>query len=120
MYRVIVADDESEFRPWLREMLERADDFLVLGEASSGEETLRLVNLLMPDVVIADVDMPGQDGLDVARYLKEHLLAIMVILVSGHNERSYARLALEEGAVAFITKSRLSLEAIRQALRGGR
>lgn len=119
MYRVIIADDEGESRRWLRSLLERAADFLVLGEAGSGEETLRLVELLMPDVVIADVDMPGQDGLDIARYLRYRLPPIKVILISGHIERGYAQLAIEEGALAFITKSRFSLEAVRQALQGG-
>ena len=55
MYRVIVADDEAEFREWLRSLLESSEDFQVVGEASSGMETVRLIASLVPDLVIADV-----------------------------------------------------------------
>ena len=118
MYRVILADDEGEFRGWLRSLLEGSEDFQVVGEASTGTEALHLVALLMPDLVITDVDMPEPDGLDVARYVQRQLPGTKVILVSSHTEREYERLAREEGALAFIPKTRLSLDALRQALKG--
>lgn len=116
MYRVILADDEGEFRGWLRSLLEGCEDFQVVGEASTGREALRLVALLMPDLVIADVDMPDGDGLDVARFLQRQWPGIKVILVSAHTERGFERQAREEGALAFIPKARISLDALRQAL----
>ena len=119
MYHVILADDEDEFRGWLRTLLEVAEGFQVVGEAGTGGEALRLVELLMPDLVIADVDMPDGDGLDVARFVQRQLPDIRVILVSGHTERNYERLAREEGALAFIPKTGLSLDALRQALQEG-
>ena len=116
MYRVIVADDQNEVRGHLRSLLEGSGDFEIVGEASSGRETLRLTTLLMPDLVIADVDMPDQDGLDVTRYISDKLPHIKVVLVSIHMEREYERLAAEEGAVAFIAATSLSVDALRQAL----
>ncbi|MBI4187116.1 MAG: response regulator transcription factor [Chloroflexi bacterium] len=116
MYRVIVADDEDIFRQWLCSLLEASGDFQVIGEAGTGSETLRLAGLLLPDAVIADVEMPQQDGLDVARYIKGHLPDIKVILVSSHIGRSYERLAQKEGALAFISKVDLSPAALLQAL----
>lgn len=118
MYRVILADDEGEFRAWLRSALEGSHDFQVVGEASTGQEALGLAALLMPDLVIADVDMPQGDGLELTRLLQGQLPRIQVIVVSGHTERGYERLAREAGALAFIPKARLSLEALRQALAG--
>ena len=91
MYRVIVADDQNEVRGHLRSLLEGSEDFEIVGEASSGRETLRLTTLLLPDLVIADVDMPDQDGLDVTRYISDKLPRIKVVLVSIHMEREYER-----------------------------
>ena len=116
MYRVIVADDEPEFRRWLRLLLDGSEDFQVVGEAENGSETLRLVASLAPDLVIADVYIPEPDGLEVARHVQHHFPNSKAILVSAHEERVYQRLAEEEGALAFIPKARLSLKALRQTL----
>lgn len=115
LYRVLLADDESEFRGWLQSLLEGSGDFQVVGEASTGKEALNQVTLLKPDLMIADVDMPQGDGLEVARYVLRHLPGIKVILISGHTERGYERLAREEGAF-FISKRDLSLKTLRHAL----
>jgi DNA-binding NarL/FixJ family response regulator len=118
VYRVIVADDEPEFRGWLRSILEESGDFQLVGEASTGTEAVRLIPSLAPDLVIADMYMPEPDGLEVTRYVQRHYPDIKAILVSAHEERVYEKLAREEGALAFIPKVRLSLEALRRALQG--
>ena len=116
MYRVIVADDEPEFREWLRSMFERSEDFELVGEAGSGSEAVHLIPTLAPDLVIADMYMPEPDGVEVARYVQDNYPSVKAILVSGYEERVYERLAMSEGALAFIPKARLSLDALRQAL----
>jgi len=118
VYRVIVADDEPEFRGWLRSILEESGDFQLVGEASTGTEAVSLIPSLTPDLVIADMYMPEPDGLEVTRYVQRHYPDIKAILVSAHEERVYEKLAREEGALAFIPKVRLSLEALRRALQG--
>lgn len=118
MYRVIVADDEPDFRGWLRSLLDDSEDFQLVGEASTGTEALRLIPSLVPDLVIADMYIPEPDGLEVARYVQLHFPGIKAILISAHEERVYERLAREEGALAFIPKARLFLNALRQALQG--
>lgn len=119
MYRVILADDTGEFLEWLESLLERSPDFQVVGAANTGSETLRLVESLLPGLVIADVDMPNLDGFDVARGVQAQWPSIKVILISSHAERLYERLARDEGALAFIPKARLSLDSLRRALEGG-
>jgi two-component system response regulator YesN len=118
MYRVIVADDEPEFREWLRSLMENSEDFQLVGEAKTGVEAIYLIPSVKPDLVIADMYMPDPDGLEVARYVQSHFSGIKAILVSAYEERVYERLAREEGALAFIPKARLSLDALRQALKG--
>lgn len=118
VYRVVVADDEPEFRNWLKSLLDESEDFQLIGEASNGEEAINLIPSLLPDLVIADMYMPEPDGLEVARYVQNNFSSIKAILVSAYEERVYERLAKEEGALAFIPKARLSLDALRRALRG--
>jgi DNA-binding NarL/FixJ family response regulator len=98
------------------QMLDGSHEFNVVGEAGSGREVLELADHLMPDLVISDVDMADSDGLEFAREVVERSPDIKVILVSGHDGRSYARLAQQEGALAFIPKAKVSLEAVRQAM----
>lgn len=115
-YRVIVADDEPEFRGWLRSLLEKSEDFNIVGEASSGSEAVRLIPSLAPDLVIADMYMPEPDGLEVAKYVQDSFPGTRAILVSAHQERVYQRLARDAGALTFIPKVTFSLDALRQAL----
>jgi two-component system response regulator YesN len=118
VYRVIVVDDEPEFRDWLKSLMENSKDFKIVGEAKTGTEAVYLIPSLLPDLVIADMYMPEPDGLEVARYVQRNFSGMKAIVVSAYEERVYERLAREEGALAFIPKARLSLDALRQALKG--
>ena len=117
MYRVILADDAGEFRYWLRSLLERSLEYQVVGEAQSGTEAVKLVGQLLPDVVITDVDMPDGDGMELVRTLRDRSPDVKVIMVSSDAGGVYERLAKEEGAVAFIPKADLSLDALSQVLK---
>jgi len=112
----MVADDQPEFRDWLRSLLDGSEDFRVVGEAGSGEEAIKLIASLLPDLVIADMYMRETDGLEVARCVQEHFPETRAILVSAYAERVYERLAKEAGALTFIPKVSLSLQALRLAL----
>ena len=116
MYRVVLADDEDRFRKWLRSLLGGQKEFQVVGEARTGRDACHLAESLMPDVVIADIYMPDGDGLDVARSLRRDQPGIKTILVSAHTDRAYERLAEEADALAFIPKSRVSLDALMEHL----
>ncbi len=118
IYRVVVADDEPEFRSWLKSLLDDSEDFRLIGEASNGAEVVNLIPSLLPDLVIADIYMPEPDGLEVARYVRHNFSGVKAILVSAYEEHVYERLAKDEGALAFIPKAKLYLAALRQALKG--
>jgi two-component system response regulator YesN len=118
IYRVVVADDEPEFRSWLKSLLNDSEDFRLIGEASNGAEVVNLIPSLLPDLVIADMYMPEPDGLEVARYVQHNFSGVKAILVSAYEEHVYERLARDEGALAFIPKAKLSLDALRRALKG--
>lgn len=91
----------------------------MVGEASTTAEALSLIALSTPDLVIADVDMPNGDGLDLTAQVQRELPRIQVILISSHTERQYHVLARQAGALAFIPKTMFSLDALRDALQEG-
>ncbi len=79
-------------------------------------EAMHLVHTLLPDVIIADVCMPGRDGLEVARFVQDHCPETKAILISAQEEPVYAAMAKQEGALAFIPKTKVSVDTITQTL----
>jgi two-component system response regulator YesN len=112
--RVVIADDEAEFRGWLRSLLDASDAFQLVGEATNGSEAIRLIDKLVPDLVIADLFMPDMDGLEVLQSISKNYPSIKIILTSACDERVYSKLAKEEGALCFIPKAELSLNSLFQ------
>ena len=110
--RVVIADDEAEFRGWLRSLLDTSKVFRLVGEAKNGSEAIQLIDKLVPDLVIADVFMPDMDGLEVLQSISKHYPSIKIILTSACDERVYSKLAKKEGALCFIPKAELSLNSL--------
>jgi two-component system invasion response regulator UvrY len=79
---VVTVDDQAIFRAVARDVIEATPGFRAVGEASSGEEALRLVDELEPQLVLLDVRMPGMDGIETARRLRAAHPATVVVLIS--------------------------------------
>ena len=116
MYRTVIADDSEEFRDWLRPLLEGDVDFEVISEASSGKETLDICLRLQPDLLILDVFMPDGEGTEVAGVLQSRAPKIRTILISANAGAVYDQLAQSRGAVGFIPKMALTINAIKAIL----
>lgn len=102
--RVLVVDDEERNRELLRDAL--GDRGYVVTEAASGADALEAATASPPDVVLLDVSMPGMDGLEVCRRLRQHeaTAAIPVIIVTAHGERRDRLAGIEAGANDYLTK----------------
>lgn len=106
MYKVLLADDE----PAALEALRLAADwgklgYVVCGECSNGEEAIKLVESLRPDLIVTDVSMPLMDGLDLAKHIAAYMPGEEeVILVSGYDEFEYAKRAMEYGIRHYVLK----------------
>lgn len=113
-YTVLIVDDVPVVREALRWIIEDEADLTVIGEAGDGLEAVRLAAELLPEVVILDVELPGQDGYAVARQLKMMPKPPAIVFLTVHAAPLSRQYALEAGGDAFAEKGRGWLSLIDQ------
>jgi DNA-binding NarL/FixJ family response regulator len=121
MIRVIIADDHHLVRQGLIALLNGADDISVIGEASTGDEAVSLVESLQPEVVVMDVSMPRLDGRQATERIKALNLATEIVILSMHADVMLVKQLLQCGVRGYLLKRSVSDElllAIRSASRG--
>lgn len=119
--RILIADDQALFREGLRTLLSVQPDFEVVGEASNGQEAVRLAVQNQPTVVLMDIRMPVMDGVAATKRLKSILPDLRVIVLTTFDDNESIFDGLKAGAVGFLLKdvsSEKLNEAIRAAARG--
>ncbi len=102
--RVMVVDDHPIMRNGLRDVLEESGRFVVVGQAGDGEEALRIVEELQPQVIVMDVIMPRLDGIDACREIMELLPATRVLMLTAAPEEDAVIDAVAAGATGFLQK----------------
>lgn len=102
--RVVIADDHALMRIGIRNLLNHSREITVVGEASNGEEAIRRVEELHPDVLLLDMEMPVMDGVEAARQLHASGSPVRILVLSAYNDRQYIEAVLEQGASGYITK----------------
>jgi DNA-binding NarL/FixJ family response regulator len=120
--RVLLADDHTILRAGLRALLGNVSALEIVGEATSGEEALVLVEALRPDVLLCDISMPGLGGLEVAEQVAREFPGTRTIILSMHSEKQYAVRAMQAGAVGYLLKDAGAAElelALRATANGG-
>jgi DNA-binding NarL/FixJ family response regulator len=118
---VMLVDDHPVFRQGLRRVLESEDDLDVVAEVDDGQEALRLAKQLVPNVLLLDINLPGMNGLQVARALKDTLLDINVIMLTAYHDDQQVFHSVRAGASAYFPKDvspRRLIEAIRLVHQG--
>jgi RNA polymerase sigma factor (sigma-70 family) len=114
--RVLVVDDHAIVRQGIRQVLEDADGFVVVGEAGDGTAALAAAALHLPDVVVLDVSLPGETGLEVARRLKRALPATRILMLSVYDNTEYVLEAVRAGADGYLLKDSSPAD-LRDAIR---
>jgi DNA-binding NarL/FixJ family response regulator len=106
MIRVLLADDQALVRAGFRSLLDAADDIEVVGEASDGEEAVRLASELEPDVALMDIRMPGLDGLAATRAIvgDARLANVRIVILTTFGLDEYVFEAIRSGASGFLVK----------------
>ena len=107
---VLLADDHSLVRRGFRRILEDDPSIVVVGEASDGDEAIRLADELRPRVIVMDCAMPGTSGLVATRRILEQAPDVAILMLSMHAEDTLVRQAMEAGARGYILKSALDLD----------
>ena len=112
---ILIADDHEVVRNGIRAYLETIPDFQVVGEASSGEEALDMVSDLIPDIVLLDLIMPGIDGIETTRRIKQISPRTQVVVLTSYHEDVHIFPALKAGAISYILKD-MKMEKLVEAL----
>ena len=119
--RVVVVDDHTLVRQGIVGLLASQPDIEVVGQAGNAREAMTVIASVTPDVVLMDIAMPGQSGLDATREIRDRFPAVQVLVVTIHDREDYLFQALRAGAAGYVLKGAEVhdlLEAVRTAQRG--
>lgn len=119
--KILIADDHGVLRAGLRALLAAQPDFMVVGEAADGNETLRLATETTPDVLLLDITMPEPDGIAVCRQIRAQQPTLRVLMLTVYEDEALLREAIQAGADGYIVKRAVEAElitAIRAVQRG--
>jgi two-component system response regulator NreC len=119
--RVFVVDDHTLVRQGIVGLLDSQPDIEVVGQAGNAQEAFAAIPAASPDVVLMDVAMPGQNGLDATREIRERFPTAQVLILTIHDREDYLFQALRAGAVGYVLKGaevQDLLAAVRAAQRG--
>ncbi|WP_103106152.1 response regulator [Brevibacillus reuszeri] len=119
--RVVLVDDQTMIRQGLGYVIQMQPDMEVIGEASDGDEAIKLVGVLSPDVVLMDVQMPNKSGIDATREIMRLHPSIKVLILTTFDNHNYVVDGIRAGAVGYMLKdadSQEMLDLIRRAYQG--
>jgi len=112
---ILIADDHEVVRNGLRSYLDTIPDFQVVGEAASGEDALNMVSELIPDIVLLDLIMPGIDGVETTRRIRQLSPRTQVVVLTSYHEDVHIFPALKAGAISYILKD-MKMEKLADVL----
>jgi NarL family two-component system response regulator LiaR len=119
--KIIIADDHAVVREGTRALLEREEDMEVVGEASDGEEAIKLIEKKQPDVAILDISMPKLSGIEVTRRIKPLFPSLAILILTAYDNDEYIFALLEAGAAGYLLKDvpgREIVDAVRSVHSG--
>jgi two-component system response regulator DegU len=118
---VLIVDDHPLLRQGLKTLLELEGGITVVGQASNGSEAIRLAKQLQPDVVLLDINMPGMNGVEVAKVLREQQPDLGILVLTIHDDETYVKEMIRSGAKGYLLKDaepRQVVQAIKKVAAG--
>mgnify|MGYP003704253357 FL=1 len=111
--KIVLVDDHAVVRAGVKRLLEQEDLFEVIGEAESGEKAYQLFGELKPDVMVMDLSMPGMGGLEAIRRILMRYEKAKILVLSMHEDLSFANQALKLGAKGYLIKNTLGDDLVK-------
>ena len=106
MLRLLIVDDEAESLAWLKEMFEaESAEEMILYTASSGRKALEILNSVKCDVVLTDIKMPGMDGMELYRHVKENWPRARVVFLTGYSTHELLYQAIQDREIRYLLKT---------------
>ncbi len=118
--KILIADDSDAFRETIKIPLAGLRNVVVVGEANDGDEAVRKSRDLKPDAVLMDISMPGLNGLEATKLIKEADPSIAVFIVTAHDNPEYRSSAAAVKADAYLLKKDLSADSLLKAVESAR
>jgi len=118
---VLIADDHPLFRQAIKQILELENDITVVAQAANGDEAVRLTREHKPDVILMDINMPGSNGLQAIKEIKDENINSKIIVLTIHEDREYLIKTIQMGAEGYVLKDAepsVLIDAIRSVHQG--
>jgi DNA-binding NarL/FixJ family response regulator len=119
--KLLLAEDHAVVRESIRESIAREPEFKVVGEASDGEEAVKLAKELSPDVILMDISMPRLNGIDATRQIKSFQPSVAILILTAYDDEQYIFSVLSAGAAGYLLKDidvHELIEAIKTVYKG--
>lgn len=117
MYRILIVDDEFLVRLGLKTTIDwKKHGYQVVGEASNGQEALKMVDTLKPDIILVDIKMPSMDGLEFIAHVRKITEHVSFIILTNYESFQYAKQAMQLGVSQYLLKSEINAEVLLEAL----
>ncbi len=110
--KVLIVDDHAILREGIRALLCGNDDIEIAGEASEGKEAIEKARELTPDVILMDLVMPGIDGLEAIRRIREEIPTAKILVLTQYETKEYILTAIKAGAIGYVAKKALSSDLV--------
>lgn len=115
MIRILLVDDQNLVQQGIKSLLDQDPILKVIGTVKDGRSAIKQIDILQPDIVLLDIEMPGMDGITATKYISRLSPKTKVIILSSHEDKKYLTQALMAGAKAYILKTSL-IKDLRQAI----
>jgi DNA-binding NarL/FixJ family response regulator len=117
IFKTLVVEDNTPYRKFLKEMLQEEFPSMVIEDAGDGREALKKVDSFCPDLILMDIRLPDESGLELTKKIKKECPNIIIFILTSYDLPEYREAAVQYGATAFLTKDSSTKEEIVKLVR---